>query len=71
MFLRWIKTIIHNYFWEIVKENKMSQFTNDTLEISSDEEVSDKIRLKMNVVIGNIQIGRVRTCLFLLDFSKK
>lgn len=66
MFLRWIKTIILKYFWEIVKENKMSQFTNDTSdEISSDEEVSDKIRLKMNVVIGNIQIGRVRTCLFL------
>lgn len=66
MFLRWIKTIILKYFWEIVKENKMSQFTNDTSdEISSDEEVSDKIKLKMNVVIGNIQIGRVRTCLFL------
>lgn len=66
MFLRWIKTIILKYFWEIVKENKMSQFTNDTSdELSSDEEVSDKIRLKMNVVIGNIQIGRVRTCLFL------
>lgn len=62
MFLRWIKTIILKYFWEIVKENKMSQFTNDT---SDEEEVSDKIRLKMNVVIGNIQIGRVRTCLFL------
>ena len=54
----------------VVKENKMSKFINDELEISSDEEASDNIRLKINLSLGIFKLGVSAQCLFLLNFSK-